>query len=508
MIDYSKNYAKIYIWQAISILLGFASLFVVVPFISSNKILFGVYSVCTSLTIFFSYADLGFLSVCVKYASECFVRNEKDNEIKVVGFTTFIMGAIFMIIALGVVILAIFPQLLIPELTIGSDMYNITRSLLMILAISCPIIICQRILDVIYSVRVENFKYQRIAVVGSAIKILSVLYFFTEGHYRLVEYYTFLQIVSFCVVIVNMIYIRKYGYSVSLFIKSIRYDSVIFSLVRKLGATSLVITLANLIYYEFDQVAISNLLGIEAVAIYGVAKSLFQLTNTFCSLVYSPYISRYNHFVGLNDYQGLCSFVNRIIEYTAPIISIPLICLSLNSKPFIISWVGEQYVESSIIAVFLVLNYVANFIRDPISSYFVATENNMKLLMCHLLLPIIFWIGVIFTVHHLGLVSFALFKVIAPYSCSILYWIYAKKDFERRGYSIVKIEVLLKELIPGILMVFLLTYFFGYIVRMTHTTISLCINLSLIVLMSLLGVGASMLFNKRIRAKLINIKNK
>ena len=89
--SYSKNYLKIYFFQILSIVLGFTSLFVVVPFLSEDKTTFGIYSVCISITIFFSYADLGFLGAGMKYAAERFSKNEREEEIKIVGFTHFVL---------------------------------------------------------------------------------------------------------------------------------------------------------------------------------------------------------------------------------------------------------------------------------------------------------------------------------------------------------------------------------------------------------------------------------
>ncbi len=149
--DYRKNYLKIYFWQIISVLLGFAALFIVVPYISSNKIIYGIYSVCTSLTIFFSYADLGFLSSGVKYAAEYYVRGEHKEEVRIIGFTSFIMVSVFAVLAIGILVLGFFPKLLIPELIDGSEQMHIARSLLFTLAISCPILIVQRVLNLIFT---------------------------------------------------------------------------------------------------------------------------------------------------------------------------------------------------------------------------------------------------------------------------------------------------------------------------------------------------------------------
>ena len=59
-----------------------ATMFIVVPIITENKILYGVYSICISTSIFLSYADLGFVSAGIKYAGECFAKKDYKNEIR------------------------------------------------------------------------------------------------------------------------------------------------------------------------------------------------------------------------------------------------------------------------------------------------------------------------------------------------------------------------------------------------------------------------------------------
>ena len=173
-VDYRKKYLSIYVWQTLSITLGFLSLFVVIPYLSSDKILYGIYSVCTSLTIFFSYADLGFISAGIKYAAEYYIRGEKGNEIRIIGFVAFILMLTFLIIAAVILLLGFFPQWLMPDLIGNSERWHIASSLLVILALSCPIVIGQRILNMVFSIRVEDYKYQRITIIGSIVKILSV----------------------------------------------------------------------------------------------------------------------------------------------------------------------------------------------------------------------------------------------------------------------------------------------------------------------------------------------
>lgn len=512
-VNYRKNYIKIYFWQIISVLLGFAALFVVVPYISSNKIIYGIYSVCTSLTIFFSYADLGFLSSGVKYAAEYYVKGEHHEEVRVIGFTSFIMISVFAVLALGIIILGIFPKLLIPELIDGSEQMRIARWLLFTLAISCPILIGRRLLNLIFTIRVEDYKMQRMNIVGNLVGILSVLFFFGGGRYMIVEYYIFYQAINLAVVIVALLYVRNhYGYSIREFIGMIHFDKAVFDKVKGLTGASLIMMISSIIYYELDQVVISNILGIEAVATYAAALSVLQLVRSFNGIVFSPYTSRYNHFVGLNDYDGLTHFVKKMVIMFAPVLIVPILSLSLMAEPFVVSWVGEQYRESGILVSFLVLSFIFNFIKDPVSQYFVATERNRVLIKYSVLTPCIFWIGVITTVSVLGSKSFAIMKFLAPLVNVVAYWVLISKDFKARGYSFVSIMSLLKTVFPTVAFVFLSSSLFTHWMIEEHTKQALLINLLLMGSSVIISLIVAIPFNYEMRTEvgryLGTIKNK
>ena len=80
--DYTSSYLKNYVFQVLATVIGFLSLFIVVPFISENQTLYGIYSVCVSLSVFFNYADLGLLTAGQKYAGEYYAQGNKKDEIR------------------------------------------------------------------------------------------------------------------------------------------------------------------------------------------------------------------------------------------------------------------------------------------------------------------------------------------------------------------------------------------------------------------------------------------
>ena len=499
MISYRKNYLKIYMWQAISIILGFASLFVVIPYLSSNKTLYGIYSVCTSLTIFFSYADLGFLSSGAKFAAEYYIKGDRENEMRVVGFTAFIMITVFLLLDIVIVFLGIYPHFLIPDLQVGSENYIVARKLLLTLAMGCPAIIGQRILGIIYTIRVEDYKYQRFQILGSLSRILSVLYFFTGGRYMIVEYYVFFQFVYFVVVVSALLYAKRYGYKIKELIRSFRFDKKIFNREKALSGASLVGIGAMVLYNELDQVAISNIFGIDAVAVYAAAFSIMTLVRTFNSLVYAPYTSRYNHYAGLKDFEGLTKFVNSLIILSSPILLIPIVNFALYTEPFVICWVGENYIDSALLMSFLVLSYALNFLSVPLSNYMIATEQNRNIAKTSMILPVIYWIGIVLLGKFVQVEAFAIMKFVAPTIVCLFYWYICKKDIESRGYAFISPLKLSRYLICPLIVAVLLAECFKPYMLYIHNKSALAINLCFMFLSVAISLFSALITNKELR---------
>ena len=507
-VDFRKKYLSIYVWQALSIALGLLSLFVVIPYLSSDKILYGIYSVCTSLTIFFSYADLGFISAGIKYAAEYYIRGERDNEIRIIGFVAFILMLTFLIIAVVILLLGFFPQWLMPDLIGNSERWHIASSLLIILALSCPIVIGQRILNMVFSIRVEDYKYQRITIIGSVVKILSVFYFFRDGHYELVEYFFFYQVINLLVVVAAFLYIRRYGYTFGSFVKSFRFDKRIFEKTKKLSGASFVLAISMILYYELDQIVISRFWGIEMVADYAIALSVMAFVRTFMSLLYSPYLARYNHYSGVKDDYGLKMFTEKIIWGLAPVVCCSIILLSILSKPFVYSWVGDSYGMTPCLVSIMVLSFVPNFISTPVTSYFIAKEENAKLVKLSITNVIVYWCGILMISGVLKVYSFALMKSLSPFILVLWYWMLIKKDFKKFNMNFIRIKDLLKLLIPVLLFCVVIGFWIKPYMNFEHNKASLLLNLLMMAGCFMASIFVLLLTNKQMRLTIKSIMKK
>ncbi|WP_347023140.1 lipopolysaccharide biosynthesis protein [Bacteroides eggerthii] len=424
--DYTSSYLKNYVFQILATVIGFLSLFIVVPFISENQTLYGIYSVCVSLSVFFNYADLGLLTAGQKYAGEYYAQGNKKDEIRIIGFTSFLLLCFFLIIGICFLPFAIKPDLLIQYLK-PEDSY-IASGLIIALICSSPFIAFRRVLYLVYSIRIEQYKYQIISLTSHVVKIISVFFFFGNGHYLLVEYFVFIQIID--VLATTLLFVMifvKYEYTTLEFLKSFKYDRDIWHKINKLVVASLFTTISWILYYELDLLIISRISKPEIVALYSVAFTILSLSRNYLAVIYSSFSARYNHFVGQNDYEGLKKFYVKNLIILFPFVCFPIIIFVISGDAFVASWVGNEYQDSIILSKILLLGNLFAFVSYPSQQYVTATNNIRGLYLLSIILPIIFYTGIGLSYFYWGIYSFAIFKAIAQLTSSIYSFIISLK---------------------------------------------------------------------------------
>ena len=410
---YTKNYLKIYIWQGISLILNFLSMFVVIPYLTSQPTVYGIYSVCISFSIFLAYADLGFMGSGQKYAAEYFAKGDIEEEIKVIGFTNFILLIFLALFSVSFFVLSQDPEILVKGIN-TVEQHNVASQLLLILAIFTPTTLLQRLLQMIFGIRMEDFIVQRTNIVGNILKIISVLWYFRKGSYDIVGYFLFAQIVNFCATLITLFIAQKrYNYDFKLLFSHTRFNKSVFDKTKALALTSLFITISWILYYELDSVAIGKLLGANQVAIYAVGLSILSFFRSILGILFSPFNIRFNHFVGIGDEKALKSFYLQIVTIFAPIIVFPIIVIALLSKSIVLTWVGNDYGASVEVVQLLIFCNIFAFVTYPTNAMLIAKERQNVLYLINSLLPIIFWVGIILTINNFGVKSFAIFKLVA-----------------------------------------------------------------------------------------------
>ena len=327
--SYTRKYLKIYLWQGVSLVLNFLSMFVVIPYLTSDPTTYGIYSVCISFSIFLAYADLGFMGAGQKYAAEYFAKGNKEEEIKVIGFTNFILLVFLILFSIGFFVLSRQPELLVKGIDTVNQHY-IASSLLLILAVFTPTTLLQRLLQMIFGIRMEDFIVQRTNIIGSVFKILSVLWFFREGKYDIVGYFLFTQIINFIATLISLLIARKrYQYNFKLLLSCIYFNKAVYDKTKGLAFASLFMTVSWILYYELDSVSIGKFLGANQVAVYAIGLTVLSFFRSIFGILFSPFNVRFNHFVGSGDESVLKSFYLQIVTILAPMVVFPIIAIAV-----------------------------------------------------------------------------------------------------------------------------------------------------------------------------------
>lgn len=451
--SYSAKYLKIYFWQILSILLNLLSLFIVIPQLTLKPEVYGVYSVCISSLIFLSYADLGFLSAGYKYASEYYVQNKKKEELEVIGFVCFILFCVVIVFSAILLVFFSHPEWLIKDIPSGNDL-SIARSLLLILSLSSPLVVLQRALQVIFGIRLEDYIYQKVLVLVSVLKIVSVFYFFRSEHYEIVAYFLFCQVATF-IGLLAAFYMSKRLYSVSIidFIKCVRFSRKVYTKIKALAFSTLFVTISWILYYELDIYVIARLSGAEAVAYYSVGLTCLSFFRSIFGTLFNPFNARFNYFIAADDEEGLKNLFKMVICVMLPAIVFPILSVVFLTKQLVFTWVGEGFQNSEILIQFLVLSNIMGFISYPSGILIMAKKKIRMMYFMAGIQPVIYWLGIAITYPHFGYVVFSWFTLLSFLINGCMYTSFSLKFINEKVISFFK-QFITPALLPVVILIF------------------------------------------------------
>lgn len=394
----------------------------VVPKLTSNPDIYGIYTVCISLSMFFSYADLGFLAAGQKYAAEFFAQKNLNKEMRVIGFVLFFLGIFMLLSSIILLFVAYNPAILIKSNNVND--LAISSKLLTILALSSIVILLQRFNSLVYSIRIEDYIYQSIDVAANLLKILSIQFFITKNTYDIVGYFFTIQILSlFSSMLSVAIATKKYNYNIKQFLSYFRFSKEMYILTKTLAFSSLLTTIAWILYFELDAVILSTFYGVKIVAMYAIGFTFLSFTRNLYNTIYSPFLSRFNHFVGDNDDEGLYQTFRFLIKVTFPLCIIPPMVLIFYMKNIVVTWVGYDYLSSIFICQLFLITTALTGLSIPIGYMIIAKSQNTILRINAIILPVIFYTSLAVLNFYVGERSLAIAKVITIF-CSLILVLY------------------------------------------------------------------------------------
>jgi O-antigen/teichoic acid export membrane protein len=448
---YLKNYFKIYYWKILSIFSGFLSLVLVVPNISDNSVLYGIYMFVMSISLYLSYADIGFLSAGQKYSAEYFAINDIKNEKGVMGFVFMLMLITFLPFIVLMLVFSLDPYIAFKELEASGA--EVASKLFLIMGLLFPLqILLQRVMNMILAIRLLDYISTRFEIVTNIIKILSIFYFFGNEKYMLIEYFLFCTLITiFCYMLVGVTIKYKINYNFLELFKSFSLNKKYFYKTKDLALSSFIATLSFIIFYEIDLILIGKFVGARELAIYAIAFTFLNFLRSLWVIIYTPVTSRINHFVGLKQLNKLYDTIEILVKFTMPLYFFGVFILFINAEKLLLLWVGEYYLSANILLQFLLISVFFNYLIQPATQYFYACTKYKYIFINALALPFVFFSSIYFLYDSYGVLSFAIGKLLAI-MCSFLICAFALSKVT----SSVKIS--LQSVIPLVLFSFLIYF--------------------------------------------------
>lgn len=487
----------------LSLITGFATMFVVTPYLASNQNYFGIYTFVISLNLFLSYADFGFLNAGVKFASEAFAKGNKSEEVEILAFVAFILATVFLLFGCVILMFYFYPHSILSGLN-TPDTVILIKELFLVFILCLPILVAHRIIQLVFNIRLHDYKYQRIYSILNLFKIASVFLFFRNGEYHIVAYYALTQILTLLGVIIGAFLAKRhYQYNFKEFFKLVRFNKEVYKKTKSLAFNSLFVTISWVIYYELDSLVIGKFVGLTEVAIFNICISIMTLARSLYGIIYNPFTAKFNHYIGRNQRDDFEKTFYKILVFGLPISVIPTTAIIITMNSFILSWVGPTYVKAIPIASIMFASYYFAFLSYPTGIAMVSLQKIKSLYYISAILPVVYWVGISLSFSSMGLFSFGVFKFIAFFLSGLFYCYYANKFINMDWVYFLKKNLL--AVIVSALLIYLVNLKIGVFLPYQKGKFEMLQYATMFTGYSVLGIVSFYLLSKEFRGVLKSI---
>lgn len=344
----------------------------------------------------------------------------------------------------------------------ADDSILIASNLLLILSFSSPFIVLQRVISSIFEIRLQGYISKCINIATSLIVVISTFYFFANDNYLIVEYFIFLNLSGIIGTIIMLIILKKrFSYDLFKLLKSFKFSKKFYNLTKNLAYPSFINMISWVIFYELDQIVVGKYIGAKEVAYFAIGLMFASLFRSIFGIIFGPFLVRANYYVASKDDNGLKQFLAKILMVTAPFTFIPTIVFSFISEPLILSWVGNIYEESILMAKFFSLLFTLSFVSYSANIYLTAKERIKELYTVAILMPFIYWIGIYLSYSNFGIIAFPVMKLLTIL-VSIIYFLIILNNNKIVSFRFLFQEIFVKLMISSLVLFLLIKFSFEW----------------------------------------------
>lgn len=321
---------------------------------------YGTYQLVYSVISYLSILSLGMTGAYTRFYYRYKVKKDEDGVARLNG----LFLVVFTIIALVSVVCGVFIYGNI-EVILGDKLTAeeilLAKHLMIYMIFNMALTFPASVFDCYVSAN-EAFIFQKVLIILQGIAgpfVTLPLLFLGYGSVGAVFVTTLLTVIKF---IVNVIFsIRELN-------MRFRLGNMDWKLLKEIMYFSSFIVISQIveiINWNIDNYLLGRIVGTVSVAVYGVASqinNLYMQLSTAVSSIFSPQVNRI--VAKNNDNSELNALFIKVGRIQFIILLFILLEFALVGKSFIILWVGEEYIESFLITLILIVPITVPLIQN------------------------------------------------------------------------------------------------------------------------------------------------
>lgn len=321
---------------------------------------YGLYQLVSSVVSYLGLLNLGFGAGYIKFYSKYKAEND-ETKIKKLNGMYLIVFAILGLLSLvcGAVMLfnteAIFGS--------GLSLKELTKAkvLMAMMVLSLPITLLDSVFSCYLTAR-ERFLFQKgVTCIKGILSPFITLPLLLMG-------YGSVGMVAVSLGITILSFLTNVWFATKNLNMKFNFRGFDYSLLKQIWTFTFFIfinMIIDQINWSVDKFLLGRMIGTTAVAVYGVAASLNSMYLTFSTAISSVFVPKVNMLVSKeNDNQKLTELFTRVGRIQFIILALIISGYILYGKEFIAFWAGENYTETYLIGILLMLPVTVPLIQN------------------------------------------------------------------------------------------------------------------------------------------------
>lgn len=327
---------------------------------------YGLWLLILSTLGWFNFIDLGFSSA-VKREIAFALEKADSHRINVVFSVAIVLfGSLGLIAAAGVLLLAVFPQIL----GINLDSQATATIALSVLAIKVLLDFIMNSFHGFFTAYLRMDIDANISLLNTLVKSALVVVLVIDLNIYGAVYATLIADVF--AHLLKVVYAKKLNNGFKFSLKFVSFEEIkyLFSYSKHLVAAGI----ANIILRRSDPVVISHVLGLKSVALYGVVNNLINQIESLVTAVVDVFSPMLNRLVARDA--NINDTFKQVVDINFFVVIMLYAPLAILAEDFINLWIGATYAQYAYLSIFLGFAYICKSIARPVGSLLLAQANH------------------------------------------------------------------------------------------------------------------------------------